>query len=128
MLTKTPALGAARASGSTFRRLYPPTQCTYSTSECDSHDNCGCNQFSAPFEVTIKRYSTTLELETMLFFRMHNAMLRAGLSALRAVKEVKTGLVGMARGATSLGEYAADVKQYGYTGRQRNWFREGMRY
>lgn len=38
-----------------MRRLFPPQQCTYSTPDCSPHDECGCNQFSAPFEVKITR-------------------------------------------------------------------------
>lgn len=36
------------------RRIFPPQQCTYSTIDCSTEDECGCNQFSTPFNVPIK--------------------------------------------------------------------------
>lgn len=39
------------------RTLFIPRSCTYSTPDCSFEDECGCNQFSRGFEVTLTKTS-----------------------------------------------------------------------
>jgi len=37
------------------RQIFAPTQCTYSTEYCSSEDECECNQFSYPLEISLAK-------------------------------------------------------------------------